>query len=92
MLIALEYTLAFALGMGTLSMLLCGARLLVGPSTQDRILALDALWVCTLVLVLLVGIRLGNELYFELAMLIALLGFVSTMALAKFLMRGEIIE
>lgn len=92
MLIALEYTLAFALGMGALSMLLCGARLLVGPSTQDRILALDALWVCTLMLVLLVGIRLGNELYFELAMLIALLGFVSTMALAKFLMRGEIIE
>jgi len=92
MLIALEYTLAFALGMGALSMLLCGARLLIGPSTQDRILALDALWVCTLMLVLLVGIRLGNELYFELAMLIALLGFVSTMALAKFLMRGEIIE
>ena len=92
MLVALEYTLAFALGMGVLSMLLCGARLLMGPSMQDRILALDALWVCALVLVLLVGIRLGNELYFELAMLIALLSFVSTMALAKFLMRGEIIE
>lgn len=92
MIVALEYSLFIATGIVVLSMLLCAARLIIGPSAQDRIIALDALWVCAMVLVLLVGIRLGSELYFELAMLIALLGFVSTMALSKFLMRGEIIE
>ena len=92
MIVALEYSLFIATGIVVLSMLLCATRLIIGPSAQDRIIALDALWVCAMVLVLLVGIRLGSELYFELAMLIALLGFVSTMALSKFLMRGEIIE
>lgn len=92
MLIALEYAVLTSQGMVVLAMLLCGARLIKGPHAQDRMLALDALWMCTLVFVLLLGIRLGSTLYFELAMLIALLGFVSTMALAMFLMRGEIIE
>lgn len=92
MLMALDYTLTISLGIVGVSMLLCGIRLVLGPSAQDRILALDTLWGCALLLVLLLGIQLGNELYFELAMLIALLGFVSTMALSKFLMRGEIIE
>lgn len=92
MLIVLDYVLYLALGAVSLSMLLCGLRLIIGPAAQDRVLALDALWVCAMMLVLLLGIRLGEVLYFELAMLIALLSFVSTMALAKFLMRGEIIE
>ncbi len=92
MLTALNYALYLAQGMVVLSLLLCCMRLIIGPSAQDRVLALDSLWICAMMMVLLLGIRLGSTLYFELAMLIALLGFVSTMALAKFLMRGEIIE
>lgn len=92
MLIALEYTLYIAQGLVILAMLLCSLRLILGPTAQDRMLALDTLWVCVMVFVLLLGIRSGNSLYFEFAMLIALVGFVSTMALAKFLMRGEVIE
>lgn len=88
----LTYALFIAQGMVALSMLLCCARLILGPSPQDRVLALDTLWICALILVLMMGMHLGNTLYFELALLVALLGFISTMALAKFLMRGEIIE
>lgn len=92
MLVALNYALYIAQGAVVLSLLLCCWRLIIGPTAQDRMLALDTLWVCAMILVLLLGIRLGSALYFELAMLIAVLGFVSTMALAKFLMRGESIE
>lgn len=92
MLIALEYSLYIAQGLVILAMLLCSLRLILGPTAQDRMLALDTLWVCVMIFVLLLGIRLGSSLYFEFAMLIALVGFVSTMALAKFLMRGEVIE
>ena len=63
-----------------------------GPRAQDRILALDALYVNAMLLLLVFGIRTGSTLYFEAALVISLLGFVSTLALAKFLMRGEIIE
>ncbi len=55
-------------------------------------LAFDALYVNAMLLLLTFGIRSGTALYFELALIIALLGFVSTVALAKFLMRGEVIE
>lgn len=82
----------FALACVILSMLLCAFRLLVGPSAQDRVLALDTLWMCTMLLALMLGIRHGSQIYFEAALIIALLGFVSTVALAKFLMRGEVIE
>lgn len=92
MLMVLSYALTIAQGAVVLSMLLCGLRLIIGSTAQDRVLALDTLWVCAIILVLLLGMRLGSVLYFELAMLIALLGFISTMALSKFLMRGEIIE
>lgn len=82
----------FALACVILSMLLCAFRLLIGPSAQDRVLALDTLWMCTMLLALMLGIRNGSQIYFEAALIIALLGFVSTVALAKFLMRGEVIE
>jgi len=74
------------------AMVLCAARLLIGPSAHDRVLALDTLWMCGMLLALVLGIRFGTQIYFEVAMLIALVGFVSTIAMAKFLMRGEIIE
>jgi multicomponent K+:H+ antiporter subunit F len=67
-------------------------RLIVGPDKPDRILALDTLYVNTVALLVLLGIKLGSNLYFEAALLIALFGFVGTVALAKFLTRGDIIE
>lgn len=71
----------------------CAAfRVLRGPRAQDRVLALDTLYMVAATLLLVFGIRTGSTHYFEAALLIALLGFVSTAALSKFLMRGEVIE
>lgn len=88
----LIFAIEFARVCIVLAMLFCTIRLLRGPSAQDRVLALDTLWMCTMLLALMMGILYTNEIYFELALLIALTGFVSSIALAKFLMRGEIIE
>lgn len=92
MIVILEYSLYFAQFCMLVAMLLCTLRLLRGPTAQDRVLALDTLWMVVMLFTLVLGISFGNQVYFELAMLIALTGFVSTVALAKFLMRGEIIE
>jgi multicomponent K+:H+ antiporter subunit F len=71
----------------------CAAfRVLWGPRAQDRVLGLDTLYVNATMLLLVFGMRAGSEQYFEAALVIALLGFVSTAALSKFLMRGEVIE
>jgi len=67
-------------------------RLLIGPRAQDRLLATDALYLNALLLLLTFGMRTGSVIYFEAALIISLLGFVATVALAKFLMRGEVIE
>ena len=67
-------------------------RILRGPRAQDRVVGLDALYVNATMLLLVFGIRTTSTLYFEAALIIALLGFVSTAAIAKFLMRGEVIE
>jgi len=67
-------------------------RLVRGPRAQDRVLAFDSLYVNAMLLLLAFGIGSGSILYFEAALIIALLGFVSTVALAKFLLRGEVIE
>ncbi|MDX9873762.1 MAG: K+/H+ antiporter subunit F [Spongiibacteraceae bacterium] len=75
-----------------LAMLLSIWRTVYGPRAQDRVLALDTLYVNGMLLVLTLGIRTGTTHYFEVALAIALMGFVSTVALAKFLMRGEVIE
>ena len=82
-----------------ISMTLLGASLLLafvrfarGPDVVDRILALDTLYVNAAALLVLYGIGLGSSRYFEAALLIAMLGFLSTVALAKFLTRGDIIE
>lgn len=88
----LEWSIAFAFICILLAMLFCTVRLLIGPTAHDRVLALDTLWMCAMLLSLMLGITFGSLIYFEAAMLIALLGFVSTIALTKFLMRGEIIE
>jgi multicomponent K+:H+ antiporter subunit F len=88
----LWFAIGFAQACIFLAMIFCAIRLLWGPSAQDRVLALDTLWMCTMLAALMMGIRFANDVYFELALLIALTGFVSSVALAKFLMRGEIIE
>jgi multicomponent K+:H+ antiporter subunit F len=67
-------------------------RVAVGPRAQDRILGLDSLYMSAMLMLITFGVRTGSTLYFEAALIIGLLGFVSTVALAKFLMRGEVIE
>jgi multicomponent K+:H+ antiporter subunit F len=67
-------------------------RLVRGPTVPDRILALDTLYINAIALLILLGIHLRSPLYFEAALLIALMGFVGTVALAKYLLRGDIIE
>jgi multicomponent K+:H+ antiporter subunit F len=67
-------------------------RLLRGPRAQDRVLALDTLYVNAMLLLLTFGMREATTLYFEIALVIAIVGFVSTAALARFLLRGEVIE
>lgn len=88
----LTWSIGFAFFCVILAMLFGAARLLIGPTAHDRVLALDTLWMTSMLLALMMGIRFGDLIYFEAALLIALLGFVSTVALTKFLMRGEIIE
>ena len=96
MLISMTPTLEAALGIAVL--LVSGAsilsliRLLIGPSVPDRILALDTLYVNTIALVILFGLRQESTLYFEAALLIAVLGFIGTIALSKYLLRGDIME
>nr|WP_205345902.1 K+/H+ antiporter subunit F [Pseudomonas nitroreducens] len=75
-----------------IAVLLTVARLIRGPSVADRILALDTLSIEAIALIVLFGIWKGSGLYFEAALLIAVMGFVSTVALCKFLLRGDIVE
>lgn len=87
-----DWALAFAFGACGLALLLCAWRLLRGPEAVDRVLALDTMYINVVALVILFGIRFGTELFFEAALLIALLGFVSTVALSRYLHRGDVIE
>ena len=88
----LGWAVAFALGCYILAMALGCVRLFRGPSAQDRILALDYLYLCAMLVILVVGLRYASDMYLEAALLIALFGFLSSSALAKFLLRGEVIE
>jgi len=88
----LNIVLPLAIGMVVIAMLLNVWRILIGPDVSDRILGLDTLYINTIALLVLVGIRLDSAAYFEAALLIALMGFVGTVALAKYLLRGDIIE
>jgi multicomponent K+:H+ antiporter subunit F len=74
------------------AMVFATVRLLIGPRAQDRVLALDTLYVNAMLLILVFGIREASDFYFEMALVIGMLGFVSTVALARFLLRGEVIE
>ncbi|MES3027966.1 MAG: K+/H+ antiporter subunit F [Pseudomonadota bacterium] len=67
-------------------------RMMRGPRAQDRVLGLDTFYVNGMLLLVTIGVRTGSALYFEASLIIALLGFAGTVALSKFLMRGEVIE
>ncbi|SAI54852.1 monovalent cation/H+ antiporter subunit F [Bordetella ansorpii] len=67
-------------------------RMLRGPTAQDRVLALDAFYINGMLAMLALGVRSGSEVYFDVALLIGLFGFVGSTAMAKFLLRGEVIE
>ena len=84
--------LPWAMGALALALALNTYRLLRGPSLPDRILALDTLYINSLALLILLGIRFDTALYFEAALLIAMLGFIGTVVLSKYLLRGDIIQ
>lgn len=84
--------LDFAFACICLAVVLCAWRLIKGPEATDRVLALDTLYVNVVALVILLGMRLQTELFFEAALLIALLGFAGTVALSRYLTRGDVIE
>lgn len=88
----LAWALNFALAAVVLAMLLCAWRLLRGPHTTDRVLALDTLYINAVALAILGGMKLRSDLLFEAALIIAMLGFVSTVALARYVSRGDVIE
>lgn len=88
----LSWALAFALGCLALAMMLALVRLILGPRAEDRVLAFDCLYLNVMLLILTLGLAYRSSSYFEAAFMIALFGFVSSSAMAKFLVRGEIIE
>jgi len=88
----LFWSLSIAQVLLVLAMLAAVFRMIKGPRAQDRVLSLDALYVAAMLLMVVFGIRSGTTLYFEAALIIGVLGFASSVALAKFLMRGEVIE
>lgn len=88
----LTTALNIAIAAVLLAMLLNLWRLLRGPAAEDRVLALDTLYINTIAMVLMLSIRFDSRLYFEAALLIAMTGFVGTIALAKYLLRGNLMD
>ena len=87
----IEWALNYAfLALGA-ALLLTTWRLVAGPETTDRVLALDTLYINTVGLVILLGLRLSSTLLFEAALIIAMLGFIATVALARFVAHGDVI-
>ena len=90
--VILLWAVTFAQVALAVAMALALYRMVRGPRAQDRVLGLDTLYVNSMLQLLVFGIRTGSTLYFEASLVIAALGFVATVAFAKFLMRGEVIE
>ena len=88
----LSWSMLIAQLMLATAMIITVIRMFRGPRAQDRVLALDVLYITAMLLLITFGIRSGVIIYSEAALIIGLLGFVATVALAKFLMRGEVIE
>lgn len=90
--VILDWALLLAQVMLASAMVCATLRMIVGPRAQDRILGLDTLYVTAMLLLVTAGISTSSRLFFELALIIGLLSFVTTVAIAKFLLRGEVIE
>lgn len=90
--LAIVWSILIAQVMLALAMAFAAYRIVKGPRAQDRVLGLDTLYINAMLMLVAFGIRTANTVYFETALIIALLGFVSSIAFAKFLMRGEVIE
>ena len=90
--VILIVSITIAQAMLVLAMALCLFRMVRGPRAQDRVIGLDAFYVAGMLLLITLGVRTGSTHYFEASLIMALLGFASTVALGKFLMRGEVIE
>lgn len=88
----LEIVINLSFMMVALALVLSLVRLIKGPDMPDRILALDTLYINSIALLILLGIHLSSALYFEAALLIAVMGFMGTLALSKYLLRGDIME
>lgn len=88
----LTTAIAISFVLVALALLLSFIRLAIGPDVPDRILALDTLYLNSIALLILLGIHLDSALYFEAALLIAVMGFMGTLALSKYLLRGDIME
>lgn len=88
----LTLALDIAVGAVSLALLLCAWRLIRGPHVVDRVLAIDTIYINAVALVVLLGMRLQTTLLFEAALIMAMLGFVSTVALARYITRGDVIE
>jgi multicomponent K+:H+ antiporter subunit F len=88
----LSWSLWIAFSAVAIAQVLAMMRLVVGPNTGDRILALDTMVVNVISMIVLLGMYQGTKIYFEVSLIIAMLGFVSTVAYARFVLRGDIIE
>jgi len=88
----LEISLKIGFVFISLALILSFYRLIKGPSQPDRILALDTLYINSIAILVLTGIHFNSTAYFEAALLIAIMGFVGTVALSKYLLRGDIME
>jgi multicomponent K+:H+ antiporter subunit F len=88
----IDIALDVAFGSLGVAMLLALWRLMRGPDAPDRILALDTLYINAVAFIVLLGVRTGTSAYFEAALLIALFGFVATVALARFVLRGDVMD
>lgn len=88
----LAYVIPLCMGLLGVAALLNIIRLIKGPEMPDRVLALDTLYINGLALIVLFGIWLASDLFFEAALLIAVMGFVSTVAVGKHLLHGDIID
>lgn len=88
----IEAAALFAFVCFALALLMNLWKVMFGTTMADRILALDTMFINAIALMVLYGLALGTEIFFEAAMLIAMLGFVSTVAYARFILRGNIIE
>ncbi|MGB6102891.1 MAG: K+/H+ antiporter subunit F [Pusillimonas sp.] len=86
------WSATFALGCFVLSLSFAALRMLRGPAAADRVLALDTMYINGMLILLVLGLQFNSSLYFDIALLISLFGFVGSVAMAKFLLRGEVIE